>query len=91
MIKITAKDGQMIRDTFTGAVYSEVVCDDKQRERFVLADSENDPITVTELEGMTLKERVADLENAVTEIAKEKAVDINLKVKAVVDQKAENR
>lgn len=82
MIKITGKNGQKVRDIITGKVYSEVVCDEKQRGRYVLADSENDPITVTELEGVTLKERVADLENAVENIAAKSKVSISLKAKA---------
>ncbi len=82
MIKITGKDGQKIRDTITGKVYSEVVCEEYKKGRYVLADSDADPITVTQLEGATLKERVADLETAVESIAKEKAVEINLKAKA---------
>ena len=86
MIKLTAPKGQKIRDTFTGAVYSEVICSDKKQDRFVLADSEADPITVTELEGLTLKERVADLETAVESIAKKEDVSISLKAKAVVEK-----
>lgn len=86
MIKLTAPKGQKIRDTFTGAVYSEVICSDKKQDRFVLADSEADPITVTELDGISLKERVADLEDAVESIAKKEAVSINLKAKTTVEK-----
>ena len=88
MIKLTAPKGQKIRDTFTGAVYSEVICSDKKQGRFVLADSDADPITVTELEGVSLKERVADLETAVEEIAVKSKVSIDLKAKATVKKEA---
>lgn len=82
MIKITGKDNQKVRDTITGKVYSEVVCEEYKKGRYVLADSDADPITVTQLEGATLKERVADLESAVEEIAVKSKVSIDLKAKA---------
>ena len=44
MIKIIAPKGKKIRDTFTERLYSEVVCKDSERERYVLADSEDDPV-----------------------------------------------
>lgn len=82
MIKITGKNGQKVRDIITGKVYSEVVCEEYKKGRYVLADSDADPITVTQLEGATLKERVADLESAVEEIAVKSRVGISLKAKA---------
>lgn len=86
MIKLTAQKGQKIRDTFTGSEYSEVICSDKKQGRFVLADSDADPISIKELDGISLKERVADLETAVESIAKKEAVSINLKAKAVIEK-----
>lgn len=87
MIKLTAPKGQKIRDTFTGAEYSEVICSDKKQGRFVLADSDDDPISIKELDGISLKERVADLESAVEEIAVKSKVNINLKAKAETVEK----
>lgn len=67
-IKITAPEGKKIRDVKTDRLYSEVISKDSDRDRYVLADSENDPI-VEQLDGVTLADRVADLEDAVVELA----------------------
>lgn len=67
-IKITAPEGKKIRDVKTDRLYSEVICKDSDRDRYVLADSDNDPI-VEQLDGVTLADRVADLEDAVVELA----------------------
>lgn len=68
MIRIKAPIGKKIRDTITEKLYSEVICEDKDRDRYVLADSEDDPVVET-LDGVTLNERVSDLEDAVIELA----------------------
>lgn len=68
MVRITAPDGKKLRDIFTGKTYSEVVIEDKYADRFVVADSEADPI-IEEKDGVTLTQRVSDLEDAVVELA----------------------
>jgi len=68
MVKITAPNGKRIKDTRTGAEYSVVVCNEKKAERFILADGEGD-LSVVELDGITLADRVSDLEDAVIELA----------------------
>ena len=68
LIKLTAPNGKKLRNIRTEALYSEVVCDERNRELYVLADSPDDPV-VEELDGMTLGERVSDLEDAVVELA----------------------
>ena len=68
MIRITAPNGKKLRDTRTGSLHSEVICKDKDARFFVVADSEADP-TIHEMDGVTLDERVSDLEDAVIELA----------------------
>lgn len=68
MIKIVAPDGKKLRDIRTGSLHSEVICKDKDARFFVVADSEADPI-IHEMDGVTLDERVSDLEDAVIELA----------------------
>lgn len=68
MVKIKAPNGKKLRDIRTGRLYSEVVCEDKYVDKFVVADSEDDPI-IEEKDGVTLDERVSDLEDAVIELA----------------------
>ena len=68
MIRIKAPTGKKLRNIKTEALYSEVICDERNRELYVLADSPDDPV-VEELDGVTLGERVADLEDAVVELA----------------------
>lgn len=68
MIRIKAPTGKKLRNIKTEALYSEVVCDEKNRDLYVLADSPNDPVVET-LDGVTLRDRVADLEDAVVELA----------------------
>ena len=68
MIKLTAPNGKKLRNTKTEALYSEVICDEKHRTLYVVADSPEDPV-VEELDGVTLGERVSDLEDAVVELA----------------------
>lgn len=68
MIKITASDGKKLRDTRTRSLHSEVICKENDARFFVVADSEDDPI-IKELDGVTLDERVSDLEDAVVELA----------------------
>lgn len=68
MIRIKAPEGKKIRDLFTERLHSEVVTEEKNRDRYVLADSDEDPI-IEEMDGVTLGERVSDLEDAVIELA----------------------
>ena len=67
-IRIKAPNGKKLRDIKTENLYSEVICDEKFRNRYVVADSPDDPV-VEEIDGITLDERVADLEDAVVELA----------------------
>ena len=68
MIKLTAPNGKKLRNIKTESLYSEVVCDERNRDLYVLADSTDDPVVET-LDGVTLGERVSDLEDAVVELA----------------------
>ena len=68
MIKIVAPHGKKLRNIKTESLYSEVICDERQRPLYVLADSTEDPVVET-LDGVTLGDRVADLEDAVIELA----------------------
>ena len=68
MVKITAPDGKNLRDVRTRTLHSEVICNDNDARFFVVADSDADPI-IHELDGVTLDERVTDLEDAVIELA----------------------
>ena len=68
MIRIKAPTGKKLRNIKTEALYSEVVCDERNRDLYVLADSPDDPVVET-LDGVTLGDRVADLEDAVIELA----------------------
>ena len=61
MIHIKAPEGAKLRDTLTGKLYSEVICEERERNRYVVADSEADP-TVDTLDGDTLKDRVDERE-----------------------------
>lgn len=79
-IKITAPIGQRVRDIKTDREFSEVVCDEAQRDRYVLTDG--DAPKVETVKTVSLVERIADLENAVTEIATKSKVSVTLKAKA---------
>ena len=68
MIRLIAPEGKKLRDIRTEALYSEVICKERDADNFVLADSEDDPV-VEELDGITLADRVSDLEDAVIELA----------------------
>lgn len=68
MIHITAPEGKKLRDTRTEQLHSEVYCNERNRKYFVIADGLEDP-TVEYLDGVTLDERVSDLEDAVVELA----------------------
>lgn len=67
-IKLIAPDGKKIRDIRTLQEHSEVIIDDAIRKYFVVADSDEDPI-IEEVDGVTLGDRVSDLEDAVIELA----------------------
>ena len=66
-IKITAPIGQRVRDIKTNREFSEVVCDEKDRNRYELTDG--DLPKVETVKTVSLVERIADLESAVEEIA----------------------
>jgi hypothetical protein len=68
MVRIKAPQGKKIRNIINKRLYSEVICEDKDVNKYVLADSEDDPI-IEKLDGVTLDERVTDLEDAVVELA----------------------
>ena len=68
MVKLIAPNGKKLRNIRTEAMYSEVICDERMRPLYVVADSPEDPVVET-LDGVTLGERVADLEDAVVELA----------------------
>lgn len=68
MVKITVPNGKKLRDIRNNTLHSEVICKDKDARWYVVADSEADP-TIHELDGVTLNERVTDLEDAVIELA----------------------
>lgn len=67
-IKITAPKGKMLRHIPTEKLYSEVIVEERIASQFVVADSEDDPVIET-LDGVTLADRVSDLEDAVVELA----------------------
>ena len=79
-IKITAPIGQRVRDIKTDREFSEVVCDEAQRYRYMLTDG--DAPKVETVKTVSLVDRIADLENAVEEIAVKSKVSIDLKAKA---------
>lgn len=68
MTKLIAPNGKKLRDIRDNRLYSEVVCEDSAVRFFVVADSDEDPI-VEIVDGVTLGERVSDLEDAVIELA----------------------
>lgn len=68
MVRLTAPDGKKLRDLKTNLLHSEVICDEKHVNRYVLADGEGDP-DVEVIDGVTLGDRVTDLEDAVIELA----------------------
>lgn len=68
MIRLTAPNGKKLKNIKTDAVYSEVVCDKKKVGMYMVADSQEAPVAKV-LDGITLQERVADLEDAVVELA----------------------
>ncbi len=68
MTKLIAPNGKKLRDIRDNRLYSEVVCEDKAVKYYVVADSDDDPV-VEVMDGVTLGERVSDLEDAVIELA----------------------
>lgn len=68
MIRIIAPEGKKLRDIRTERKYTEVICEEREQKFFVVADSDEDPVKET-LDGVTLAERVTDLEDAVIELA----------------------
>ena len=70
MVRITAPEGKKIKHTPTGRLYSEVIVNEKQASKYVVDGSYDDPIvTIIDSTGVTLADRVADLEDAVVELA----------------------
>lgn len=68
MKHIKAPNGKKLRDLRNDALHSEVVCKDNEEKFFVVAESDADPI-IEEKDGVTLTQRVEDLEDAVVELA----------------------
>lgn len=70
MVRITAPEGKKIKHIPTGRLHSEVIVNERRASKYVVEDSENDPIvTAVNEEGVSLADRVADLEDAVVELA----------------------
>lgn len=67
-IRIKAPDGKKLRDIRTERLHSEIITEARNQRFFVVADSDADPVVET-LDGVTLGERVSDLEDAVVELA----------------------
>lgn len=67
-IRIKAPDGKKLRNIRTSQLHSEVICEEKFRDLYVVADSEEDPYIET-IDDITLADRVNDLEDAVVELA----------------------
>lgn len=67
-IRIKAPEGKKLRNIITYREYSEVITQEKYRDNYVIADSEDDPI-VEYLDGVSINDRVSDLEDAVVELA----------------------
>lgn len=67
-IRLKAPNGKLLRHLLTDRLYSEVICDEKRAAEYVVADSADDP-TMQTIDGVTLDERVSDLEDAVIELA----------------------
>ena len=68
MIKLTAPEGMKLRDIRNNRLYSEVITDERLKDKFVVDESEADVIEEA-IEGVTLSDRVSDLEDAVVELA----------------------
>ena len=68
MIKLTAPEGMKLRDIRNNRRYSEVITDERLKDKFVVDESEGDVIEEA-IEGVTLSDRVSDLEDAVVELA----------------------
>lgn len=68
MVKLKAPGGYKLMDIFTGSLYSEVVCDERKASRYVIAEGTGD-IDSQPIGGTPLTDRVADLEDAVIELA----------------------
>ena len=68
MIRIVAPDGKKLRDIRTERLHSEIITEERNQRFFVVADSDADPVVET-LDGVTLGDRVSDLEDAVVELA----------------------
>jgi len=68
MIRIKAPEGKKLRHIPTNRLHSEAIINESMRGLYVVADSAEDPIVET-LDGVTLGDRVSDLEDAVVELA----------------------
>ena len=68
MVKLIAPAGKVLRDTRNDTIHSEVICSERNVRWFVVDDG--DPIIEPEpVPGITLGDRVSDLEDAVVELA----------------------
>ena len=68
MIKLKAPEGMKLRDVRNNRLYSEVITEERLKDKFVVNESEADVIEEA-IEGVTLSDRVSDLEDAVVELA----------------------
>lgn len=71
-----------LSDIKTDREYSEVVCDEKFRDRYELTDGDIPTIETIKIASVSFADRIADLEDAVETIATKSKVSINLKAKA---------
>jgi len=67
-VKLTAPEGKKLRHIPTNRLHSEAIVDEAQRSQYIVDDSDADPIVET-IDGVTLGDRVSDLEDAVVELA----------------------
>lgn len=69
MVRLTAPTGKKLRHIPTERLYSEVICTERETDKYVVADSDEDPTTAVIIDGTTLADRVTDLEDAIVELA----------------------
>lgn len=68
-VRLTAANGQKLRDTRNGREYSEIVVDEKLVKYFVIVDSDQDPEIHVMEQKSDFDTRIRDLEDAAVELA----------------------
>ena len=66
-IRIKAPGGKKLKHLRTNRIYSEVVCDEKYRNDYVVVDSDENAI-IEEKDGVTLSDRVSTLESRADDV-----------------------